>query len=171
MGLNPTSKWACWAFLAQTPSMDRKAQHSFSPSIGGGPNAKTIQQKETKETTEQKKTYTRERKKRSKESAKLIEWRRKIRNKLCRRNTTWTRNGTRALIWRSVDSSTLRSVEPLPVSFSSVSLCFSFSFYYFSGRFDWYVLALLRFVRYRRAVFAFHIWNVLLLKFDCQLWE
>lgn len=151
--------------------MDRKAQHSFSPSIGGGPNAKTIQQKETKETREQKKTYTRERKKRSKESAKLIEWRRTIRNKLCRRNTTWTRNGTRALIWRSVDSSTLRSVEPLPVSFSSVSLCFSFSFYYFSGRFDWYVLALLRFVRYRRAVFAFHIWNVLLLKFDCQLWE
>lgn len=25
--------------------MDRKAQHSFSPSIGGGPNAKTIEQK------------------------------------------------------------------------------------------------------------------------------
>lgn len=35
MGLNPTSKWACSAFLAQMPLMDRKAQHSFSPSIGG----------------------------------------------------------------------------------------------------------------------------------------
>lgn len=57
--------------------------------------------------------------------------------------------------------------------FFSQSLLLLFLLLFFSGRFDWYALTLLRFVRYRRAVFAFRIWKLkcLAFEFECQLWE